>query len=298
MQDTSRCWVCHRDVADIDASVDTETQEEKEIKKQLTQVTWHKSKFSESAQLWRSGVPKDFQGMDFQFIAANAEQFGSVKILAEVLDAKKFMIDWLADASSSLHQGKEDSPELAALDAPDRTAVLKLIDQFEAKWKRSLRGNGEGKGYAVEYQGLKLLDGLEFLIAEGQLYYDVRAQMSQLALSKAAMKRPKNGVRMVQANGYPPVPVCSVCESLIKGLRLPERKVIRGEEPQAAAPKQPVEPIAVQAAAPQEKSPAPAATSSEQPDSSSEVSEALSKLTQVNMDAVRPRYIRDHRFKE
>lgn len=298
MQDASRCWVCHRDVAEIDASVDTETQEEKEIKKQMSQVTWHKSKFAESAQLWRSGVPKDFQGMDFQFIAANPEQFGSVKVLAEVLAAKKFMIDWLADASSSLHQGKQDSPELAVLDASDRTAVTKLIDQFEAKWKRLLHKDGEGKGYAVEYQGLKLLDGLEFLIAEGQLYYDVRAQMSQLALSKAAMKRPKNGVRMVQANGYPPIPICSVCESLIKGLRFPERKVIHGEESQAAVPKQAIEPIAVQAAAPQEKTPAPVATTSEQQDSPSEVSEALNKLTQVNMDAVRPRYIRDHRFKE
>ena len=41
MQETSRCWVCHRTEEEITASVDTETPEEREVKKEMSQVAWY-----------------------------------------------------------------------------------------------------------------------------------------------------------------------------------------------------------------------------------------------------------------
>lgn len=299
MQETNRCWVCHRDVVEILASVDVETQEEKELKKQMTQVAWYKSKFTESAELWRRGLPREFKDMDFQFVASNAEQFSSIKTLAEVLDAKKLLLDWLADASSRLRVGGEgisSDPELSALDIAERDSILKSIDQFEAKWHRSLVKDGRSNGYASGFEGLKLFDGLEFVIAEGLFYYDVRSQLSQIAMVKATAKKPKKSIRMLQANGYPPVPLCSVCESLIMGLRAPERK---RQEPLDEASEPELETVSQQA--PQREPPiavvqATAAVVTE--GISPTVAEVLQKMGPASKEAPKMRSLHEHRLKE
>jgi hypothetical protein len=233
MPEPTRCWVCHRSLEEISAAVDTETQEERELKKQMSQVSWTKSKFVESADLWRRTLPRDFKDMDFQFIASNASQFGSIKGLAEVLDAKKLMVDWLSDASSKLRKGGEDMhalPELAPLEKSDAETLVRALDQFEARSRRTIQPDSHREGYASAFEGLKLFEGLEFLIAQGLLYYDVRTQLLTFALVRASAKKPKTSLRMVQANGYPPVQLCSVCETLVIGLRAPERRM---EQPSA-----------------------------------------------------------------
>jgi len=228
MPESSRCWVCHRSLEEITAAVDTETQEERDVKKQMTQVTWTKSKFVESADLWRRTLPRDFKDMDFQFIASNATQFGSIKGFSEVLDAKKLMVDWLADASSRLRKGGDDMqamPELAPIDKSDAETLVRTLDQFEARSRRTIQPDARKEGYASAFDGLKLFEGLEFLIAQGLLYYDVRTQLLSFAMVRASAKKPKTTLRVVQANGYPPVQLCSVCETLMIGLRAPERKL-------------------------------------------------------------------------
>lgn len=303
MPEPSRCWFCRRTAEEIAASVDSETPEEREIKKQMSQVAWFKTKFTESADLWRRAIPREFKDMDFQFVASNADQFASIKVLAEILDAKKLMLDWLADASSQLRAGGANPPslaELSTLDMSERKSLLIMMEQFEARWHRTIGKEARSNGSSAGFDGLKLLDGLEFLVAEGLLYYDVRGQLFQIAMAKAVAKKPKKSVRMVQANGYPPVPLCSVCESLVMGLRVPERRQppqvaeeeISTEQVENVVPsEQPVaEPIeAVQASAAATELPA---------DVSPRVAEIVQKLGPASKEPPKIRGLHEHRAKE
>ncbi|HUK80113.1 MAG TPA: hypothetical protein VLU91_05570, partial [Nitrososphaerales archaeon] len=292
----TRCWVCHRSIEEISAAVDAETQEERELKKQLSQVSWTKSKFMESAELWRRTLPRDFKDMDFQFIASNAAQFGSIKGLAEVLDAKKLMVDWLADASSKLRKGGDDMramPELAPLEKSDVDSLIRNLDQFEARSRRTIQADGHKEGYVSAFDGLKLFEGLEFLIAEGLLYYDVRTQLLNFAMVKASAKKPKATIRMVQANAYPPVQLCSVCEALMVGLRAPEHKI---EQP-AAAPE--AAPEAVEKAPEAEVVEVPVvAAVAEAEGVSPAVAEIMNKLGPATKEAPKTRGLHEHRASE
>ena len=299
MPEPNRCWVCHRSVEEISAAVDTETQEERELKKQMSQVNWTRTKFVESADLWRRTLPRDFKDMDFTFIATNASQFGSIKGLGEVLDAKKLMVDWLADASSRLRKGGDDLhglPELAPLEKSDAESLVKSLDQFEAKSRRTIQTDAHKDGYVSAFDGLKLFEGLEFLIAEGLLYYDVRTQLLNFAMARASAKKPKTTLRMVQANGYPPVQLCSVCETLVVGLRAPERKI---EQPQAA-------PEAEEAPAKEVEKPAEAevvavpvvAAVAESEGVPQSVAEIMNKLGPATKEAPKTRGLHEHRAKE
>jgi len=307
MPEPSRCWVCHRSPEEIAAAVDTETQEERELKKQMSQVSWTKSKFVESADLWRRTLPRDFKDMDFQFIAANAPQFGSIKGLAEVLDAKKLMVDWLADASSKLRKGGEDMhalPELAPLEQPEADTLVKSLDQFEARSRRTIQPDAHKEGYASAFEGLKLFEGLEFLIAQGLLYFDVRTQLLTFAMLRASAKKPKTSLRMVQANGYPPVQLCSVCETLVIGLRAPERRM---EQPVAAPeavqpPSKPAEKVSGKAVEKQAEAQMVAvpvvAAVTETEGMSPAVAEIVNKLGPATKEAPKTRGLHEHRATE
>jgi len=303
MPEASRCWVCHRSIEEITASVDTETQEERELKKQLSQVSWTRSKFVESADLWRKTLPRDFKDMDFQFIASNASQFGSIKGLGEVLDAKRLMVDWLADASSRLRKGEEGMhslPELAPLEKPDADSLIKMLDQFEARSRRTIQPDVHKDGYVTAFEGLKLFEGLEYLIAQGILYYDVRTQLLTFAMVRANAKKPKTSLRMVQANGYPPVQLCSVCETLMVGLRAPERKI----EVPAAAPEAAEKPsIAVEkpkevTAEPEKIAVPVVAAVAETEGLSPRVAEIVNKLGPATKEAPKTRGLHEHRATE
>jgi hypothetical protein len=303
MPEATRCWVCHRSLEEITAAVDTETQEERELKKQLSQVSWTKSKFVESADLWRRTLPRDFKDMDFQFIASNASQFSSIKGLGEVLDAKRLMVDWLADSSSRLRKGgdvMQAAPELAPLEKQDVDSLVRMLDQFEAKSRRTIQPDMRREGYASAFDGLKLFEGLEFLIAQGLLYYDVRTQLLTFALVRADAKKPKTSLRMVQANGYPPVQLCSVCETLVVGLRAPERRM---EQPMAAPegaekPQMPAEKPAEEAAEPAKVAVPVVAAVAGSEDMSPAVAEIVNKLGPATKEAPKTRGLHEHRATE
>jgi len=301
MPEASRCWVCHRSVEEIAASVDTETQEERELKGQISQVSFTKSKFAESSDLWRRSLPRDFKDLDFQFIASNAGQFGSIKVLAEILDAKKLMLDWLDDAALRLRKGEEGwkgVPELVSLDESDAESVLRTVDQFEAKAHRTLQSDGPKNGYAVGFEGLKLFEGVDFLIAQGSLYYDVRAQLLSIAMAKAGAKKPKKTLRLVQANGYPPVQLCSVCETLITGLRAPERML----EPTEASPRVIPKPSKQAEKAPQPEAVSAPAMVAAAVDASENISpkvaEIINQLGPATAEAPKTRGLHEHRATE
>jgi len=306
MPEVTRCWVCHRSVDEIAAAVDTETQEERELKKQMSQVTWTKSKFTESADIWRKTLPRDFKDMDFQFISTNAAQFNSIKVLAEVLDAKKLMVDWLTDATSRLRKGGEEMTslaELSGLEGSDAESLVRMIEQFEAKSRRMIQADSRKEGYASGFEGLKLFEGLEFLIAQGLLYYDVRTQLLTFAMVRASAKKPRKSLRLVQANGYPPVQLCSVCETLIVGLRAPERKL---EQPMAAPeaarrPSKAVERAPEKAPEPEKVAPnvvAAAGGVEGIDDVPPSVAEIMNKLGPATKEAPKTRGLHEHRATE
>ena len=239
MEEPSRCWVCHRSEAEISAFADVETPQEREVQQQMSQITRFRAGFIESAEAWRKGVPKELKEFDFKFVTSNADEFKSIriangllgeiaapnKLLGEIGDAKKLTVDRLESVVLILRKGDGDVPGFGALsrfEKADRDLLRRMVDQFETKWRRRIGSDGskgvDSNGYKSGFEGLKLLDGLEFMIAAGTLYYDVQAQLLDMARRKENSSKAKRGVSVLLVSGYPPVPLCSVCVDVMKEL--------------------------------------------------------------------------------
>jgi hypothetical protein len=238
MPEPIRCWVCHRTDPEVSTFADMETPRETEILQQMSQVSRLRAEFIASADVWRKGLPKELKEFDFKFVTSNADQFKSIrigggllgeivvptKLLGEIGDAKKMTVDWLENAALTLRKGDGEVPgfgPLSPFGKADRDLLSKMVVQFEAKWRRHIGSDGSrgaDSGYKQGFEGLQLFDGLEFMIAMGTLYYDVRAQLLDMARRKEISSKPKRGVSVLEVNGYPPIPLCSVCVDVMKGL--------------------------------------------------------------------------------
>jgi len=112
---------------------------------------------------------------------------------------------------------------------------------------------------------------------------------------KASAKKPKATIRMVQANAYPPVQLCSVCEALMVGLRAPEHRM---EQP-AAAPEGAQAPEAVEKAAEAEVVEVPVvAAVAEAEGVSPAVAEIMNKIGPATKEAPKTRGLHEHRATE
>jgi hypothetical protein len=225
MPEPSRCWVCHRSDAEISAFADMVTPREREIQQQMSQVTRFRADFIASADVWRRGIPRELTGFDFKFVTSNADQFKSIRLLGEIIDAKRVTVDWLENVALILRKGDGEVPGFGALSPfqkADRDLLSRMVDQFEAKWRRHIGSDGsaavDSNGYKQGFEGLKLFEGLEFMIAVGTLYYDVQAQLLDMARRNEIRSKPKRGVAVLHLNGFPPVPLCSVCINVMKEL--------------------------------------------------------------------------------
>ena len=227
MQELSRCWVCHRSEAEVSAFADVETPREREILQQTSQITQSRANFIQAADVWRKGVPKELKEFDFRFVISNPDQFPAIRILngllGEIADAKKLTVDWLEDAALIIRKGAGEVPGFGSLspyEKADRDLLRKMVDQFEAKWHRRIGGDGskgaDPSGYKQGFDGLKLFEGLEFMIAVGVLYHDVQAQLLDMGRRKEISSKQKRSVSVVPVNGYPPVPLCSVCVDVMR----------------------------------------------------------------------------------
>jgi hypothetical protein len=307
MQEASRCWVCGRSAEEIQSSLDAESQEEIEIKKQMAQVTWFRGKFMESAALWRKSIPREFRDMDFLFVTDNAGQFRTMDQLGEIIDAKKLMLDYLADASTKLRKGDGGSlgsVSLSSMDKGQRETIAKMLDLYERKWHRQFAQDNP-LGFPAGFEGLKLADGLEFLINGGLLYYDVQAQLLEFARQIAISSKPKYGVGSVEVKGNPRVSLCNVCESLIKELRVPLAD--RPKAPERA--EKPERPAAQALQTPEQRGQkavaqvAKAVQVEAEPDltvenASPEFVEVVKKIGPATKEAPKTRALHDHRLKE
>ena len=238
MPEPSRCWVCRRSEAEVSAFADVETAQEREILQQMSQVTRFRADFIATADAWRKGIPKEFREFDFKFVTSNADQFKSIriangllgeivvptKLLGEIVDAKKLTVDWLENVALVLHRGDGEIPGFGALspfEKADRELLRRMVEQFESKWRRRIGNDGSGGAdskHKSGFDGLNLLEGLEFMIAEGTLYYDLQAQLLDMARRREINNKPKRGVSEQVMNGYPPIPLCSVCADVIREL--------------------------------------------------------------------------------
>jgi len=225
MPEPSRCWVCHRSEAEISAFANVETPREREIQQQMSQVTRFRADFIASADVWRRGIPTGLKEFDFNFVTLNADQFKSIRSLGEIVNAKKLTVEWLESVALTLRKGDGEVPGFGVLspfEKSDRDQLSRMVDQFEAKWRRRIGSDGskgvDSNGYKSGFEGLKLLDGLEFMIAAGTLYYDVQAQLLDMARRKENSSKAKRGVSVLLVSGYPPVPLCSVCVDVMKEL--------------------------------------------------------------------------------
>jgi hypothetical protein len=250
MQEPSRCWVCHRSEAEVSTFTDVETPREREILQQMSQVNRFRGDFIQSADVWKKGIPKELKEFDFIFVTSNPDQFPSIrimngllgeivppsKLLGEIANAKKLTVDWLENVARTLRKGDGEVPgfgKLSHFEKADRDILGRMMDQFEAKWHRYIGGRGaDPKGYKQGFEGLKLFDGLEFMIAAGTLYYDVQAQLLDMAKRKEINSKPKRGVSVMLVNGYPPVPICSVCVGVMTEL---SSKAVKAAEPPVIA---------------------------------------------------------------
>jgi hypothetical protein len=260
MPEESRCWFCRRSDAEVSAFADVATPREKEILQQMSQVTQSKEDFAQSADVWRKGVPKEFKEYDFEFVTSNPDQFKPIrigngllgeivapnKLLREIADAKKLTVDWLENVALVLREGDGEIPGfggLSPLEKADRDLLSRMVGQFEAKWSRRIGSDGgqeaDPSGYKQGFEGLNLFDGLEFMIAVGMLYYDVQAQLFDMARRRTINSKQKRGVSVLLVNGYPPVPLCSVCVDVMR--ELGSRKLaVEPTVPQQVSARRPV----------------------------------------------------------
>lgn len=232
MPEQEHCWVCHRTEDEVSTFADVETPREKEVRQQMSEVTRFRADFIQTADVWRKGLPKELKEYDFIFVTSNADQFKPIrisngllgeivpsnKLLGEIVEAKKLTVDWLENVALILRKGDGLVPgfgSLSPFDIADRDQLSRMVDQFEAKWRRHIgndeSGGADSNGYKQGFEGLKLFEGLEFMIAASTLYYDVQAQLLDMAKRKEFKSKPKRGVSVLVVNGLPPVPLCSVC---------------------------------------------------------------------------------------
>jgi hypothetical protein len=243
MPELLRCWLCGRTGEELSAAFKVDSVEDIELAKKATQIEWFRSKFNEAAAGWRRAAPREFKDMDFLFIVSNPDQFTAFKVIGEINDARRLMMDWLVKSSSALRKGDEvslQSMSLSSLAKGERDQILRLMDQFEARWHRRLakeEGEAKGANYPAGFQGIGLAEGLEFLIAGGTLYYDVQALLIQIARNAVANSQPKWGVQAYVIEGSQPTSVCDTCAGLIRGFRgaIPQTEV-EPEPEKAAAP--------------------------------------------------------------
>ncbi|HEY6283195.1 MAG TPA: hypothetical protein VIW22_04650 [Nitrososphaerales archaeon] len=239
MSEELRCWVCHRSEAEVSTFADVETLREREILPQMSQVVRFRAEFIQSSDAWKKGIPKELKEFDFRFVISNPDQFPSIriaggllgeiatpsKLLGEIADAKKLTVDWLENVALILRKGSGEVPGYGALshfEKADRDTLSRMVTQFESKWGRYLGSDGnrgtDSKAYKQGFEGLKLFDGLEFMLAVGTLYYDIQAQLLDMARRKEMNTKPKRGILVLQVNGYPPIPLCSVCDDVMTEL--------------------------------------------------------------------------------
>jgi hypothetical protein len=229
-RDGVRCWVCGRTVEEVRQSVGTTAPEMTDVDRSMAKVVDARAKFVREATEWWDTVPDQFKNMDFNFVMGNPSQFKTIRFIDEVQEARKIHVEALGEAAYLGRKGKEFSIGDLKVDAGDakrRDVVTRELDEFERKTGRVLERGRSGNGDKSDsdatrprsFDGFKLGEGLRYLREAGTLYYYVQQKMLELDKEEEKKKAPTYEIGMARIKGIPKaVPLCTVCENLIKGL--------------------------------------------------------------------------------
>jgi hypothetical protein len=194
----------------------------------MAKVGEARARFVRTASEWWDGAPEQFKSMDFNFVMNNPAQFRAIKFIDEVEQARKTHVEPLGEAAFLGRKGENFAIGEMKVDAKDplrRDAVVKELDEFERRTGRVLEREGkEDKNDADaskprSFEGMKLGEGLRYLREAGTLYYYVQQKLLEVEKEEERKKMPTFSIGMARIKGFPKaVPLCTVCENLIKGL--------------------------------------------------------------------------------
>ena len=219
-KDGVRCWVCGRTVEEVQRSLGNPAPELTDADRNVARVNDERARFYKVATDWEGSVPDQFKNMDFNFVMGNPSQFRSLRFIDDVQQAQKTYVETLPGISASAKKGEEvviGEMKVGGDDSRRRGVVVKEIEEFEKKTGRSLSTLDGPK--ARGFDGLKLGDGLRYLRDLGALHFTLQQRLLEIDQEEERKKLPTFGISMAKIKGFPKaVPLCSVCESLIKGL--------------------------------------------------------------------------------
>ena len=219
-KDGIRCWICGRTVEEVQRSVGTPSTEPTEADRNLAKVVDQKTRFYKTADDWADGLPDQFRNMDFNFIMGNPSQFKALRFIDDVEQAQKSYVEPLIGISAHAKKGEETvvgEIKVSADDSRKRDALLKQMEEFEKKSGRSLSMLDGSKPRA--FDGLKLADGLRYVRDLGVLHFALQQKLLEIDQEDERKKLPTFGISMAKIKTFPrAVPLCTVCENLIKGL--------------------------------------------------------------------------------
>lgn len=219
-KDGVRCWVCGRTVEEVQRSIGSVAPEPTEADRNVAKVNDLRARFYKVATDWEDNVPEQFRNMDFNFVMGNPSQFKALRFIDDVQQAQKTYVETLAEISTHARNGEElviGELKVNGEDARRRGVVVKELGEFEKRTGRSLSGSDGQK--AKGFDGLKLGDGLRYLRDLGALHYTLQQRVFEVDQEDEKKKLPTFSISMAKIKGFPKaVPLCTVCESLIKGL--------------------------------------------------------------------------------
>jgi len=223
LTDETRCWLCRRTSQEVSAALDRQTEKENEIDRMIARVEDSSRQFERAARLWTGGSVEQFKTMDFNFVLGNPGQFKAMKFLSDVARAKKSLADPLVEGAHHAKVGKDVNLGIVSIPGSDRAQLdlmTKKLADFDLSSGRRLfteEPSPDKPAVPEGYDGLKLKDGIRFLTDVGLLYYATQKDLLLKQKEAERGKRPGYKIEVVKVKGYPAgVPLCSVCELLIK----------------------------------------------------------------------------------
>ena len=229
MSDELKCWVCSRTTSDVRSALEHQESEEMHLREMLSQVAHVKSKFVNSSRLWEHNLPVELREMDLLFVIANRKQFESFKMVEGVLETK-ILLDKLCECLQDVHKGEHASLGFVTLpssNSEDREFLMAELAHLEEMTHRRLCGGDDSRGDWDSHglQGLTMAEGLDYLRTVGTYYFEVQTKMLERELTGVMSKRSHWGVNLFRIEGFPQIPLCHVCETLLSKRNLAKEMV-------------------------------------------------------------------------
>jgi len=223
-RDGVRCWICGRTVEEVQQLIGNPAAEVTDVDRSMAKVVDARTRFAKTVSDWWEGVPEQFKNMDFNFVMGNPTQFKSIRFLDDVQQARKSHVEAVWEVVGRGREGKDFTIGDMKVDANDerrRQAVMREVEDFERRTGRALDGGKQADEASRPkgFDGLKLGEGLRYLRDVGAVYYTLQQRLLEVDKEDERKKMPTIGIGMAKVKSFPkPVPLCTVCEGLIKGL--------------------------------------------------------------------------------